>query len=216
MAPTYTVLGDDGKQYGPINEEGIRDWIRDGRVIANTQVWRSDQSEWKPASAHAELGIPAAAVAGTATAVATEVPAPFATTTNLDPHLEQRVKSGGSWFYWIAGFSVVNSIMTISGSEWGFALGLGISSLFDARATQAEGGVKMVLMALGFVAAAVIALLGFFAVKHHTWAFVVGMVLLALDTVLTGLFEMWIALAIHLFALFAIWGGFKACRRLKA
>jgi hypothetical protein len=40
-------------------------------------------------------------------------------------------------------------------------------------------------------------------------------VLLALDAVLTGLFQMWISLAIHAFALFAIFGGFQACRATR-
>ena len=46
--------------------------------------------------------------------------------------LAQRVKSSANWFYWIAGLSVVNSIVVHTGSSWSFIAGLGITQLIDA------------------------------------------------------------------------------------
>ena len=40
---------------------------------------------------------------------------------------EPEVMSGASWFWWIAGLSLVNSIMTHSGSDTGFIIGLGFT-----------------------------------------------------------------------------------------
>jgi hypothetical protein len=206
MEPTYTVLGTDGNQYGPITIDQFRAWAREGRVAGETQVWRSDQPAWTTASTLPELGIaatPAAAPAQSEPQVA-------------DPELAQRMKSGAGWFYWIAGFSIVNSILIHTGQEWGFALGLGISAILDGMASAFGGAAKIIAIALNVLAAGIVILFGFFASKGHGWAFIIGMILLGLDTVLTGLREMWLSLGLHVFALFCIFSGFKASRALRA
>src|SRR5207245_2159091 len=52
-------------------------------------------------------------------------------------HAEQVVKSGANWFVWIAGLSVVNSIVGMSGGHLHFIFGLGITQIVDALAHQA-------------------------------------------------------------------------------
>lgn len=47
---TYLVLGDDGTQYGPIDENELRTWIKEGRVKFQTQAWLEGSPEWKPLS----------------------------------------------------------------------------------------------------------------------------------------------------------------------
>jgi len=56
MQADYKIIGGDGAEYGPATLEELRSWIRDGRVAAMTQVWRSDLAGWSPASRYAELG----------------------------------------------------------------------------------------------------------------------------------------------------------------
>jgi hypothetical protein len=158
---------------------------------------------------------PAAAVVSVGVAGAAPLRVSIASAT-VNPDLDRRVKSGASWFYWIAAFSIINSILMATGSGWGFALGLGITGIIDAVAAGAGGGAaKVVAVTLNLLAAGLLALFGVFAAKRHAWAFVVGMILLALDTVLTGLLQMWLSLAIHLFALFCIFSGFKASRAMR-
>ena len=62
MDVTYKIIGGDGREYGPITLEELKAWIRDGRVARVTQVWRSDSSNWSPASAYAEIQIELSAV----------------------------------------------------------------------------------------------------------------------------------------------------------
>jgi hypothetical protein len=57
---------------------------------------------------------------------------------------------------------------------------------------------------------------GVFANKLHTWAFLVGMILYALDGLIFLLVGDWLSVGFHVFALFCIFGGFSATRRLKA
>ena len=207
MEPTYTILGSDGKQYGPVTAEQLRGWVRDGRVGADTQVWRSDNASWMAASTLPELGI--------VTPVAAIAPPIHATAPAHNVELQRRVKSGASWFYWIAGFSIVNSILVATGSNWGFALSLGVTSLTDALAGGFGGSAKAVGMTLNAMACAILVLFGFFAGKGQAWAFIIGMILLGLDTVLTGLLQMWLSLAFHVFALFCIFAGFRASRAMR-
>ncbi len=35
-----------GEQYGPIDEETLRNWVAQGRVVASTKVWRTGMGDW--------------------------------------------------------------------------------------------------------------------------------------------------------------------------
>src|SRR5438445_2933726 len=43
--------------------------------------------------------------------------------------LSQRRNSGGAWFYWIGGASILNSVLNAAGTQWGLAVGLGVTYL---------------------------------------------------------------------------------------
>jgi hypothetical protein len=43
----YRVLGADGKEYGPINDEVLRQWITQGRANAQTKVRAEGGTEWQ-------------------------------------------------------------------------------------------------------------------------------------------------------------------------
>ncbi len=51
----YTVIGADGKQYGPAEAAQIRHWLAEGRVNANTNVLPEGGTEWKPISSFPEF-----------------------------------------------------------------------------------------------------------------------------------------------------------------
>ena len=55
MEQNYKIIGGDGREYGPVTMAELKAWVRDGRVAALTQVWRSDLASWSPASQYAEL-----------------------------------------------------------------------------------------------------------------------------------------------------------------
>ena len=82
MEPTYTILGTDGNQYGPVTIDQFRAWAREGRVGGETQVWRSDQPAWTAAAALPELGL--AAVPALDPVRSEALPA-------MDPDLERRM-----------------------------------------------------------------------------------------------------------------------------
>jgi len=53
----YRILGADGRQYGPVDADRLRQWIRDGRANAYTSVLAEGETEWKPLSAFPELAV---------------------------------------------------------------------------------------------------------------------------------------------------------------
>jgi hypothetical protein len=58
--------------------------------------------------------------------------------------LEKSYKSGASWFFWIAGLSLVNTIMIFMGSDRTFVVGLGVTQVANAVAMQAPASTAAV------------------------------------------------------------------------
>lgn len=46
----YRIIGSDGKEYGPVSAQQLREWIAQGRVNAQTQVLLEGTTEWRPLS----------------------------------------------------------------------------------------------------------------------------------------------------------------------
>jgi len=44
----YKILGADGKIYGPVNAELLRQWLAEGRANAQTRTHAEGAAEWKP------------------------------------------------------------------------------------------------------------------------------------------------------------------------
>ena len=130
--------------------------------------------------------------------------------------LEERCKSGARWFYWIAALSLITSLIALSGNQWGFIVSLGVTQLVDALANNAGGGAKIVALVFDLMAVGAFALIGYFASQKHAWVFVAGMAAYALDGLLFLLVQDWLAIAFHAFALYGIFGGYQACKRLLA
>src|SRR5690349_15552832 len=125
MESNYLIIGGDGAQYGPITLEQLKAWIRDGRVSRDTKVQRSDQQAWMAAAQFAELDFaPAASPSRAVTPERVEATAVS----------ERKIKSGAGWFYWIAGLSLINSVIAATGAGWAFIVGLGVTQFIDAFA----------------------------------------------------------------------------------
>lgn len=53
----YRIIGADGREYGPISAEQLRQWIAEGRAIATTRVLREGASEWTTLGALPEFSL---------------------------------------------------------------------------------------------------------------------------------------------------------------
>jgi hypothetical protein len=129
--------------------------------------------------------------------------------------LEQRVKASANWFYLIAALSIINSIISLAGGTWTFAVGLAITQVLDVIVGTGITSLRLVGVGLHLWLLA-----GFIALGHtarsRVGAFTIGIAVYGFDAVLCLPFQMWVSFGFHLFALFFIFAGRGALGRLSA
>ncbi len=79
----YRITGADGKEYGPVSADQVRQWVAEGRANAQTLVQAEGRTEWKPLAVYPELTMPSAGP--------TPPPVPTATTGRIPNYLVQSI-----------------------------------------------------------------------------------------------------------------------------
>lgn len=130
-------------------------------------------------------------------------------------------RNGAAWFYWIAGLSLINSVIALVGGGIEFALGLSITRIADVvavRQAAIDGGPTAIIIAACFdaVVLGLVMLCGWLSQKRILFIFAMGMFLYLLDGLLSLLFMDIVSIAIHAFAIWSMWAGFSAYRKLNA
>jgi hypothetical protein len=59
----YTIIGGDGKEYGPVTAEQVRSWIAGGRANLETKVKEVGGDTWKTVADFPEIISPSSAPA---------------------------------------------------------------------------------------------------------------------------------------------------------
>jgi len=128
--------------------------------------------------------------------------------------LQTRMRSGAGWLMAIALFSVVNSALMLANAKMHFIVGLGVTQIADGvgKVGGAAGSVAGLVVSL--CAAGVFLLFWKFAREGQQWAFLVAMILYALDGLIFLGFGLWLDLAFHAFALFNLYKGLTALNQL--
>lgn len=136
--------------------------------------------------------------------------------------LESQMRRGVNWFFWIAGLSIINSIITLAGVSRVFLVGLGVTQLIDAfmsSLANALGGstadfFKFVGLGVDIIVAGIFVVFGILGHKRYRRAVIIGMVLYALDGIILLLAEAFLGVVIHAVALFGLWRGLQATSQL--
>jgi hypothetical protein len=83
----FTILGADGKEYGPVTAAKIHEWINGGRANLSTKAKRVDEGVWKTLGEFAEFSAPPAAAAPAAAPAGSPftAPSPAAATPSAAP-----------------------------------------------------------------------------------------------------------------------------------
>jgi len=121
-------------------------------------------------------------------------------------------QSGARWFWWIAGLSLVNTVLFHSGSDTNFVIGLGITAVSDAIFASH----KAIGFAIDFLVVGFFFLMGLKGRQGALWAFIVGGVVYALDALLYLRFAEWMPVGFHVLALFFIGRGAMTLRESLA
>ena len=138
--------------------------------------------------------------------------------------LESRARNGSGWFFWIAGLSLINSVIALSGATWTFLFGMAITQVIDgisigiqhSAGLQGVNLVSLIALGLDVMVALVVGVFGYFARKGNQTVYIFGMALYALDAIVTLLFQDWLGFLFHLLALAGLWSGLAAMRKLAA
>ena len=135
--------------------------------------------------------------------------------------LEKRIKSGANNFFWIAGFSLINTIIYITGGSVNFVMGLGITQIVDgiARGLGADGGsnsivISAVGLGIDLAIAAMFVLFGMLSRKGNRMVLMFGAILYLMDALIFVYVQDWYAALFHALMLIGLWNGFKAMGEL--
>jgi len=135
--------------------------------------------------------------------------------------LKQAGDAGASWFYWIAGLSLLNTAMAHGGADRHFIIGLSITAVIDGIAAEIGkqqpqlATLAMVIAVVFSVCVAVVVFLfGWLSRKRLLWVFAFGMGLYLLDGLIYLFFDDYLSAAFHGYALFAMTRGFGAYRQM--
>lgn len=124
-------------------------------------------------------------------------------------YLEKTQRSGASWFYWIAALSVINTVIMLFDGSWAFSIGLAFTQVLDAVAHEIPK-ITVVLLFVELLVVLFFVAIGYFANQRMLWAFIFGTVIYIADALLCLLFQDWVSLAIHGYALYGIIRGCSA------
>lgn len=138
------------------------------------------------------------------------------------PFVEDYQNPGVNWFFWIAGLSLVNSAVALTGDGEGrqFVIGLGITAIINglalAMAQNAAPQVAMIAKATSFALSVLVSGVfvgfGILGRKAFAWAIALGMFLYALDGLIYLAFQDWMSFGFHLLALFFLFGALNTAR----
>lgn len=137
--------------------------------------------------------------------------------------LEKQIKNGISWFYWIAGLSILNTLIFTFGGNINFVVGLAITQFLDGFASglaaEFTGNASLIIRIVGFAMNAMVVgifiVFGILGNKRIKWAIIVGMVIYLIDGLIFLAFGEWFSVFFHGLGLSGLWAGLRAINDLR-
>lgn len=128
-----------------------------------------------------------------------------------------RLRSHASWFYWIAGLTIVNLVMVMMQSDYFMVAGLGLNYAIPELLGMENERYLMACYGLTGAGVVLFGLFGWLAGRGNLAAFAIGISLYALDTpvFVTKYFSV-MGMAIHGLALWSLVSGAILAWKLKA
>jgi hypothetical protein len=125
--------------------------------------------------------------------------------------------SGGAWFYWIGGASILNSVLNAAGTQLGLAVGLSVTYFIDELARSMSSTVRTPMYAfiINIAIAGSFLLIGRAARRGNLGWYAFGIALYLLDGLLFVLVWDFLGIVVHAIAIFGLISGWRAARSLK-
>jgi len=135
----------------------------------------------------------------------------------LDPEQQKylrKTRHGANWFFWIAGISVLNIILFLSGQTLNFVIGLGATDLATILAKDyASASLTALVILRTVILLGIFVVGGYFGRKAKTTAFIAGMVIYIADALIYVPLGYWPGIIFHLLVLVFVFMGFQAARK---
>ncbi len=122
--------------------------------------------------------------------------------------LTEDIQKAANWFFWIAGLSLINSLIFYFSAGIYFVVGLGITQFVDGIFAGLMNGPSWIALIPNLMISGFFIYIGYRSRKYDKWAFVVGVVIYTLDALLYLYIKDWMAVGFHIFALVMISRGF--------
>jgi hypothetical protein len=138
--------------------------------------------------------------------------------------LTQEARKARSWFAFVAGLSLVNTVLNLLQVEWGFVIGLGATRVVDAiiwgARAEADPAIAAAITVVGVLInlflIGLVALVWWLSGRGSTTAYLMGMICYALDGLIFVSVQDWFGVAFHIFFLIGMWKGYGALRAYAA
>src|SRR5262245_3912821 len=119
--------------------------------------------------------------------------------------------SAARWFWWIAGLSLVNTVLAQTGNDANFVVGLGITAMADAL----FAGDKAVGFVVDAIAIGFFVLMGWQAQRGKLWAFYLGLGVYTLDALIYAALKDWLPVGFHALIIYFIAKGAMQLRAMQ-
>jgi len=119
------------------------------------------------------------------------------------------VQSAARWFWWIAGLSLINTVLTLTGTHMQLVVGLGLTLVSDVT----FGGASPLGFAIDALALAFFFFMGRQAQRGQLWAFYLGIAVYCIDALVYVRFQDWMAVAFHGVVIYFIVRGLLVLRK---
>jgi hypothetical protein len=136
--------------------------------------------------------------------------------------LTAKLKREASWFYWIGGLSLLNSILTVTNAGIVFVVGLGITQFIDGVGYGLSEAYPNLANIISWGAVLVTAILsgifilfGWLGMQLKQGLYLTGIILYILDTLIILPFQDWLSLGFHALALFGLFKGLQTLKAIK-
>lgn len=128
-----------------------------------------------------------------------------------------KLKKAANWFYWIAGLSLINSILNLANNDpISFLAGLGITQMVDGIIYGFYGKYHYTAVLVNLVIAGGFAFFGWKANQANKTALIIGLNLYALDAALFLIYGDWKGLIFHGLVFYFIFQGIAQINHYKA
>lgn len=128
------------------------------------------------------------------------------------------IKRGASWFFWVAALSLLSQIAMATGTNFTFAVSLGITDVLGAVASEFKSqAMTIITWVLGVGLVVTIGMCGYFSSRKSMIAFITGLVILLLDSfiLMAMLPHSLLGLIFRCWAVYQILGGISALKASK-